>query len=243
MMPSQPQRQGDCRPSCPKTTSPASLAGSLPSPLPGPSFSAGWPSWLRPRPRIEAQVWPNYDLANPGPSVNIRFALSFLNGLGYVTPDPGEEFDQEMHELITEFDSDHNLADDSKLESETWIKIRNMHFPTEGHSYQYGERDWAVVGIRAILNEKYGAGLEENNGLYDRATENAVKAAQRDCGVKDDGAFGRLSYKCVLTKGNNREAADTAQAPVEGAEAPAEEAPVEETPAEDAERVEELSSY
>ena len=171
--------------------------------------------------RIEAQSWPNYSMESPGPSVDIRFALSFLNDLGYITPDPGEEFTEEAEATIIEFDTGEELDDDQTLESETWIKIRNMHFPTEADAYQEGDRAWAVVGIKAILNEKFGADLDETSGLYDEATAEAVRAAQEELGIGVDGAFGRLSYKGVVThEGGGEEEAEatdevTAERPVE----------------------------
>ena len=172
--------------------------------------------------RIDAQAWPNYNLENPGPSVDIRFALSFLNDLGYITPDPGEEYTEEVDALIAEFDSDFELNEDNTLESQTWIKIRNLHFPGEFDSYSVGDRGWAVVGIKSILNEKFGADLEENNGLYDEATAEAVEAAQEELGIGVDGAFGWYTYKGVVTHEGGADADAAAQAPAE--EAPAEDA-------------------
>ncbi|SIO89294.1 peptidoglycan-binding protein [Nocardiopsis sp. JB363] len=182
--------------------------------------------------QIEAQSWPNYSIENPGPSVDIRFALSFLNDLGYITPDPGEEFTEDVEATIVEFDSEEGLNDDSTLESQTWIKIRNLHFPNEAASYQLGDRGWAVVGIKAILNEKFGAELDDSSGLYDEDTQAAVEAAQEELGIGVDGAFGWLSYKGVVTY----------QAE-EGADASADDAAVVEPPAEDAEETESERAY
>ena len=177
--------------------------------------------------QIEAQSWPDYSIENPGPSVDIRFALSFLNDLGYVTPNPGDEYTEDVEATIAEFDSGEGLNDDSTLESQTWIKIRNLHFPSEADSYQLGERGWAVIGIKAILNEKFGADLDESSALYDEATEAAVEAAQEELGIGVDGAFGWLSYKGVVTH----------QAE-EGADASADDAVVVEPPAEAADGAE-----
>ncbi|HJE61369.1 MAG TPA: peptidoglycan-binding protein [Nocardiopsis listeri] len=182
--------------------------------------------------QIEAQSWPNYSIDNPGPSVDIRFALSFLNDLGFITPDPGDEFTEEVEATISEFDDHYNLNDDSTLESQTWIKIRNLHFPNEADAYEVGDRGWAVIGIKAILNEKFGADLDETSGLYDEDTAAAVEVAQEELGIGVDGAFGWLSYKGVVTYQGDEDAADASasdvaveEAPVEGAESDGEDAP------------------
>lgn len=179
--------------------------------------------------RIEAQTWPNHSIENPGPSVDIRFALSFLNDLGYITPDPGEEFTEQVEATIVEFDTGEGLNDDATLESQTWIKIRNMHFSTEADSYRLGDRAWAVIGIKAILNEKFGAELDETSGLYDEATEAAVAEAQEELGIGVDGAFGRLTYKGVVTY-----EADAEETRVTGDDVAAQEDVAEEGAAEEA---------
>lgn len=187
--------------------------------------------------RIQAQTWPNHSIENPGPSVDIRFALSFLNDLGYITPDPGEEFTEEVEATIIEFDTGEGLDDDATLESQTWIKIRNMHFPTGADSYQLGDRAWAVIGIKAILNEKFGAELDETSGLYDQATETAVAEAQEELGIGVDGAFGRLTYKGVVTyeavAEDVRDTTDDVTAQEGPEEGTVEEGTVEEAPSEE----------
>lgn len=173
--------------------------------------------------QIEAQSWPGYSIENPGPSVDIRFALSFLNDLGFITPGPGDEFTEDVEATVTEFDDHHNLNDDATLESQTWIKIRNLHFPNEADAYEVGDRGWAVIGIKAILNEKFGADLDEASGLYDEDTAAAVEAAQEELGIGVDGAFGWLSYKGVVTY-EGEAAADASGDDVAAEEAPDEEA-------------------
>ncbi|WP_017587261.1 peptidoglycan-binding protein [Nocardiopsis ganjiahuensis] len=188
--------------------------------------------------RIEAQSWPVYSVDQPGPSVDIEFAQHFMSQLGYLTPDPGREFTEDVEAKVVEFEEGvETISVNGVLESETWIKIRNMNFPGQFDSYQRGDRGHAVLGIKAILNEKFGAELDEENTLYDAATVEAVKAAQSELGLAPDGAFGRLSYKGIITYQEGESAAADVQAPVEKApaeEAPAEEAPVEEAPAEEA---------
>lgn len=173
--------------------------------------------------QIEAQSWPNYSIENPGPGVDVRFALSFLNDLGFITPDPGGEFTDDVEATISEFDGHYDLNDDSTLESQTWIKIRNLHFPSQADAYEVGDRGWAVIGIKAILNEKFGADLDETSGLYDRDTAAAVEVAQEELGIGVDGAFGWLSYKGVVTY-EGEAAADASADDVAAEEAPAEEA-------------------
>lgn len=193
--------------------------------------------------RIEAQPWPVYSVDQPGPSVDIEFAQHFMSHLGYITADPGREFTDEVEEKVIEFEEGvETIPVNGVLESTTWVKIRNMHFPSEADSYQEGDRGYAVLGIRAILNEKFGASLDEDNTLYDEATADAVEEAQRELGLRPDRAFGRLSYKGVVTYQGGESRDGSVQAPAE--EAPVEEAPAEDAEdaedAEEAERVEEL---
>jgi hypothetical protein len=190
--------------------------------------------------RIEAQSWPVYSVDQPGPSVDIEFAQHFMSQLGYITSNPGREFTEEVEAKVVEFEEGvETIPVNGVLESETWIKIRNMNFPGQFDSYKRGDRGHAVVGIKVILNEKFGAGLNEGSALYDAATVEAVRAAQAELGLQPDGAFGRLSYKGVVTYADGGARDAGAQSPVE--EAPAEEAeqtgeaPAQEAPAEELE--------
>jgi hypothetical protein len=177
--------------------------------------------------RIEAQSWPVYSVDQPGPSVDIEFAQHFMSQVGYITSDPGREYTEEVEAKVLEFEEGVGTIEvNGVLESETWIKIRNMNFPGEFDSYQQGDRGHAVLGIKAILNEKFGAELDESDPLYDADTVTAVRAAQEELGLRPDGAFGRLSYKGAVTYQEGGETDANAQSPVE--EAPAEQAPAEE---------------
>ena len=120
--------------------------------------------------RIEAQSWPRYSVDEPGPSVDIEAALHFLNDLGYITQNPGQEFTEEVEATFLAFEEGEGLDVDGVLHSQDWIKIRNMHFPGEFDSYQLGDRGHAVIGIQVLLNGKFDAGLT-TDGYYDEDTE------------------------------------------------------------------------
>ncbi|MEU3015965.1 peptidoglycan-binding domain-containing protein [Nocardiopsis sp. NPDC007018] len=206
---------------------------------------------------IEAQVWPNYSLQNPGPSVDILAAQYFLNHLTYVTENPSSTFTREFDRTLRDFERREGITVNGVLESQSWIKIRNMLFPTTADAFQRDDRGYGVRAVQVLLNEKFDAGLTVN-GRYNSATERAVRNAQRDLCIGVDGAFGRLTYKAVITgvdscRADNAEAvaeeapaeegAEAAeQAPAEeGAEA-AEQAPVQEAPAEEGDQARELEA-
>lgn len=189
--------------------------------------------------RIEALPWPVYSIDQPGPSPDIRFAQYFLDELGYPINSPGTLFGEETEELIINFDADHELTDDATLESQTWVKIRNLHFPTEQDAYQVGDQGQAVRGIHYILNEKFSEELPVEDDEYTQDTADAVARAQAASGIREDGAFGRLTYKCSITKPEvaipEQECLDEGGASAEApAEAPAEEGGTAEAPAEEA---------
>lgn len=189
--------------------------------------------------QIEAQSWPVYSVDQPGPSVDIEFFLYFLNDLGYITQNPGQEFTEEVEATVLAFEEGEGIDVDGVHDSQNWIKIRNMHFPTEADAYQLGDRGHAIIGIQVLLNEKFDAGLDVT-GHYNEATEDAVSEAQEEIGIGVDGAFGWLSYKGVVTFQDEGGRADSAQTPTE--EAPVEEAPAEQAPAEGAEIAEDVEA-
>ncbi|GHC88305.1 hypothetical protein GCM10007079_33160 [Nocardiopsis terrae] len=97
-----------------------------------------------------------------------------------------------------------------------------MHFPARSDAYRLGDRGHAVLGIKAVLNEKFNADLDTGSALYDQATVDAVKMAQKELGIGADGAFGRLTYKGSVTY-------EAGEARSGAAQAPAEQAPAENT--------------
>ena len=169
--------------------------------------------------RIEAQEWPRYSVDEPGPSVDVIALQYFLNHLGYVTLEPTEEFTEEFEEVVLDFEESEGIDVNGEVDSQDWIKVRNLHFPTEADAYQKGDRGFGVVAVQALLNEKFDAGLELN-GRYEEETVAAVEDAQEELGIGVDGAFGRLSYRGVITHQNGVDADARAQAPAE--EAPGE---------------------
>lgn len=188
--------------------------------------------------RIEAQDWPRYSVDEPGPSVDVIALQYFLNHLGYVSLEPTEEFTEEFEEVVLDFEENEGIDINGEVDSQDWIKVRNLHFPTEADAYQEGDRGFGVVAVQALLNEKFDAGLDLD-GRYEEDTVAAVEAAQEELGIGVDGAFGWLSYRGVITHQNGGDADARAQAPVE--EAPAEQAPAEDAEGtEDAERAEGL---
>ncbi len=172
--------------------------------------------------RIEEQAWPRYSVDEPGPSVDVIALQYFLNDLGYVSLEPTEEFTEEFEEVLLDFEEKEGIAVNGVVDSQDWIKVRNLHFPTEADSYQLGDRGFGVVAIQALLNDKFGAGLELD-GRYEEDTVAAVEAAQAELGIGVDGAFGWLSYKGVITHQEGAAADASAQVPAEdtAVEAPA----------------------
>ncbi|MFE0267424.1 peptidoglycan-binding protein [Nocardiopsis alba] len=148
--------------------------------------------------QIEARSWPQYSVGNPGPNVDVQAALLFLNGLGYITQNPGCLYNDRAESTVRNFERREGITVNGVLDSTTWVKIRNMHFPTEADAYKRGDRGWGVLAVKVLLNSKYNAGLSLHE-YYDAATENAVRNAQRSLGIGVDGAFGRLTYKGTIT--------------------------------------------
>ncbi|WP_049571398.1 peptidoglycan-binding domain-containing protein [Nocardiopsis sp. SBT366] len=179
-----------------------------------------------------AQIWPNYSLRNPGPSADILAAQYFLNHLGYITDNPSETFTREFDRVLRDFERREGIAVNGVLESESWIKIRNELFPTSADSFHRDDRGFGVRGVQVLLNAKYNAGLNVN-GTYNSATERAVRNAQRDLCIGVDGAFGRLTYRAVITGVDScRAVSAEADQEAPAQEAPAQEAPAQEAPAE-----------
>ncbi len=186
---------------------------------------------------IQAQVWPNYSLQNPGPSVDILAAQYFLNHLGYITDNPSETFTRGFDRTLRDFENREGIDVNGVLESQSWIKIRNELFPSQADGFQRDDRGYGVRAVQVLLNEKDNAGLTVN-GHYNSATERAVRNFQRKKCIGVDGVYGWLTYKASITgvdscsnraQAPGEEAAE--QAPAEGA---AEQAPAEQAPSEEA---------
>lgn len=152
--------------------------------------------------QIEARSWPVYSVDQPGPSEDIRAVQYFLAALGHNIPEePGDEFDEEVEALILAFEEEAGtIEENGVLESQTWVKLRNTLFPSEADAYQVGDQGPAVVAIKILLNAKFGADLDETDDVYDEDTAAAVEAAQEESGIGVDGAYGRMTFKCSITK-------------------------------------------
>ncbi|HJE61370.1 MAG TPA: peptidoglycan-binding protein [Nocardiopsis listeri] len=152
--------------------------------------------------QIEARAWPVYSVDQPGPSEDIRAVQYFLAALGHNIPEePGDEFDEEVEALILAFEEEAGtIEENGVLETETWVKLRNTLFPTEADAFQVGDQGPAVVAIKILLNAKFGADLDEGDDVYDEDTAAAVEEAQEESGIGVDGAYGRMTFKCSITK-------------------------------------------
>ncbi|SIO89290.1 peptidoglycan-binding protein [Nocardiopsis sp. JB363] len=154
--------------------------------------------------QIEARAWPVYSVDQPGPSPDIDAAVYFLNSLDYDLPDdfdPGDEYSEGVAEMVSQFEADAGtIEENGVLETETWVKLRNTLFPTEADAFQIGDEGPAVIAIKFLLNAKFGADLDVTDDVYDEDTAAAVEVAQEESGIGVDGAYGRMTFKCSITK-------------------------------------------
>ncbi|MET9794061.1 peptidoglycan-binding domain-containing protein [Nocardiopsis alba] len=150
--------------------------------------------------QIEARAWPEWSVDNPGPNVDIQAAQYFMNELEVVTDRPGCLFTEEVEATVTEFQvKAETIPVSGALDEKTWVKMRNMLFPTEEDGLMPGDQGPAVIAAQTLLNAKYDAGLDVD-GFYGPETEAAVEQVQVDAGIGDDGIYGRLTFKETITK-------------------------------------------
>lgn len=79
-----------------------------------------------------------------------------------------------------------------------------------------------VADLQMLLNSKYGYDLDVD-GIFGRATENAVKDFQRKHGLTDDGVVGPKTWKALGVTGNTNPTADNGNNEFKPSEPPADE--------------------
>lgn len=142
---------------------------------------------------IEAADWPVLEEGQVAWEVSVVKFLLF--DFGYLDVNHADEnFDEDLTEAVTEYQSDNGLDDDGVVDEDTWEQL------TEDFGVvSAGDEGNLVKAVQYALINGYGYDLVMD-GQYGELTTEAVTDFQTETGIDPDGDTGPITFEALLTE-------------------------------------------
>ena len=128
----------------------------------------------------------------------LQYALSFM---GYNVGAKDGAFGAQTQDALKRFQRDNGLVDDGIAGAKTWAVInRTAPNPTLRKG---AKGEWVKYLQRKLTSKLYPLGNVD--GIFGNATENAVRAFQRENGLTPDGIVGKNTWALLSRQGGGRQ--------------------------------------
>ena len=131
----------------------------------------------------------------------VRFLQYYLFTLGYNVGVIDGVFGLKTQSAVREFQRNNGLVDDGVVGAKTWALINRT--PPNPTLRNGAKGEWVKYLQSKLTSKLYPLG--EIDGIFGNATENAVRAFQRENGLIDDGIVGRNTWAVLSSQGGGRQ--------------------------------------
>jgi N-acetylmuramoyl-L-alanine amidase len=144
---------------------------------------------------------PVFRLGSEGPAVGeVQAALVHL---GLLTDEPRQAFDQPTDWAVREFQQNRGLVVDGVVGPETWAALQAARLSLGDRLLSLAGRRYAGDDVAALQERLAELGFDTGrvDGVFGHQTEAALKAFQREYGLRSDGVCGPATLRALKQLG------------------------------------------